>query len=140
MSPVNKQASGVIITHKDYVLLAKRADLWEGEPFPFAGYWSIFGGAIEKGETKVDCAVREAMEEARITLKKSKVKFIKTLKSDSCDFHIHATEVESLVTLILNEEHTDHSWIHVDDLDSLIDEVKIDISIINIIKYYIKNR
>ena len=58
---VNNIASGVAVLHKNCVLLAKRCDKCHitGGPIPFAGYWSIFAGTVDPGETPKECAGRE---------------------------------------------------------------------------------
>lgn len=50
-----------IILHPDgqRVLIARRL-----ENVHLAGFWEFPGGKVEEGETAVDCAVREAREEA----------------------------------------------------------------------------
>ena len=135
--PVNRKAAGVAIIYEDMVLLAKRADLWEGQPFPFAGYWSIFGGAIESGETPIECAVREAWEEARIKINPTKVNFFKMLHNENCDFSVHSAIIESLEIPQLNEEHTEYGWFKINCLDSFTE--KIDLNIIECIKSSQKN-
>lgn len=54
---------GAVIIHDRRVLLVKR-----GHP-PFAGEWSIPGGALELGETVRDAVIREVREETGITVK-----------------------------------------------------------------------
>ena len=68
MSHVNKRAAGLTICFEEEILLAKRCETWNGKPIPLGGYWSIFGGAIEKEENPMIAAIRELYEESRIKI------------------------------------------------------------------------
>ena len=61
-----KRYSGVLVKHKDKVLLCKRS---KKESLP--GQWSIPSGKIEKKEIPLDAAYREFKEETDITLPKT---------------------------------------------------------------------
>jgi len=61
-----KRYSGVLVKHKDKVLLCKRS---KKESLP--GQWSIPSGKIEKNEIPLDAAYREFKEETDITLPKT---------------------------------------------------------------------
>jgi 8-oxo-dGTP diphosphatase len=53
--------AGIVVLRGDEVLLIKR-----GKP-PYAGEWSIPGGKIEYGESAVEAALRELLEETGVT-------------------------------------------------------------------------
>lgn len=61
-----KRYSGVLVKHKNKVLLCKRA---KEETLP--GQWSIPSGKIEKEELPLDAAIREFKEETDIELPKN---------------------------------------------------------------------
>ena len=100
------------IVHKNSILLCKRS---ESSPMP--GYWGIFAGSIEKGESSMSCAVRELKEESGIDLPIDKIKYVKTIYVDT-DFtmNIYMAEFDHLVEPNLNDEHTEYGWFSIDDL------------------------
>ena len=65
---------GIICFHEDKVLLIKR-----GKP-PRIGQWSIPGGRIEPGETEIEAAKRELMEETGVTA--SMLKKVEIIEAD----------------------------------------------------------
>ena len=60
-----KRYSGIIVRHDNKVLLCKRNA--EGK---LPGHWSCPAGSIEKGESPLDCAIREFMEETDLPIMK----------------------------------------------------------------------
>jgi len=58
-----KRYSGIIVRHDNKVLLCKRNA--EGK---LPGHWSCPAGSIEKGESPLDCAIREFMEETDLPI------------------------------------------------------------------------
>jgi 8-oxo-dGTP pyrophosphatase MutT (NUDIX family) len=65
-------AAGLVLTNANGdVLLARRSGYVHR-----AGTWAFPGGALERGETEVDCAVREAEEE--VGIRPSAVEVIRT--------------------------------------------------------------
>jgi 8-oxo-dGTP pyrophosphatase MutT (NUDIX family) len=81
------------------------------------GYWSIFAGSIEKGESSMSCATRELKEESGIDISVDKIKYVKTIYVDT-DFtmNIYMAEFDRLVKPNLNDEHTEYGWFSIDDL------------------------
>jgi 8-oxo-dGTP diphosphatase len=66
----------MIATHSQHtlcaVLLCKRTH--DAPIFP--GYWSLFGGWVEKGEDAKEAAIREVQEELGIALPRSRLKHL----------------------------------------------------------------
>ncbi|MEP3524553.1 MAG: NUDIX hydrolase [Hyphomicrobiales bacterium] len=66
-----------LLTHEDYVLLAKRGKE------PSKGLWSLPGGKLERGETLVKAAAREVFEETGINVEGLVfVEFVELIKID----------------------------------------------------------
>lgn len=137
MSPVNRESSGVALIFNGNVLLAKRVEEWEGKPLPYGGYWSIFGGSMEEGESPSVCAARELEEEAKINCNENDLIFIKSFVENGNRFHFHILEVKELLIPQLNEEHTASGWYKINSLNSFTE--KIDKKIIKCLEIYCKN-
>ncbi len=67
----NIPASYLVLFKENKVLLLKRANTGFGD-----GKYSVIAGHVEKGENFTDCIIREAKEEAGITLKKEDLKVV----------------------------------------------------------------
>lgn len=126
------QAAGVGITHKGSVLLAKRIEKYKGKPVSYPGYWSIFTGTVDDGESLIDCAARELMEESQIKLDPKTFTFIKTISREDTDLSVFFVESDELLVPILNEESTGYGWFSINSLDSFTE--KLDDEILNSIK------
>ena len=61
--PVTEVAAGILLDAKGRYLLGQRP---EGKPY--AGYWEVPGGKIEKGETVFEALKRELQEELGIDI------------------------------------------------------------------------
>jgi 8-oxo-dGTP pyrophosphatase MutT (NUDIX family) len=133
-----KRAAGVAIIFGNSILLAKRAKEWKGEPVPYGGYWSVFGGMVEKGEAPFKAASREAMEEAEIDIPVYELKFIKTFHEDGLDFIFYVHEARELLTPKLNFEHTEYGWFDVQELDRFQEDIEP--KIVECISLYIERR
>lgn len=132
-NPASKAAGVALICDKS-VLLAKRAEFYNGEPVPFGGYWSIFGGAIEPDESPMLCAVRELEEESKISISTTDLKFIKRFIDDFSEFIFYVCEVPDLISPVLNYEHTEYGWFNIDHLDNFPE--LIDLKIVECINLY----
>jgi ADP-ribose pyrophosphatase YjhB (NUDIX family) len=138
VSRASKIAAGVAVLHKDLVLLAKRVEFWgeEKTPVPLGGYWSIFAGSIEEGESPSVCAVRELKEESQIHAEITDIVYTKTIEEDAVSLAVYVLEVKEIINPILNEEHTEFGWFRIDSLESFPD--KIDTKVIDCINHYAK--
>ena len=124
---VSKPASAIVVLYKNNVLLARRSETCfiTGKPSVYGGYWSIFGGTIDEGESPKECAVRELEEEAGILVDIKKVKFLKKIPEKKIDFFIHYCNIDNMPSVELNEEHTEYGFFSIDSLSSfphLIDD------------------
>ena len=66
-----QDAAGIVFYQGDSVLLHKR-DYRSG--ILFQGYWQVFGGGIESGESPEETVVREMQEELGITISREILK------------------------------------------------------------------
>ena len=134
----DKRAAGVAIIFGNSVLLAKRTKEYKGSPVPYGGYWSVFGGMVEEGESPFKAASREAMEEAQIEIPVYELKFIRTFQEDDLDFIFYIYEAPELLTPILNFEHTEYGWFDINKLDQF--QGDIDPKILECINLYLTRR
>lgn len=116
----NNIASGVAVLHKNCVLLAKRCNKCHitGGPIPFAGYWSIFAGSVDPGETPKECAGRELYEESNIFIDFKYIKFKKSFVDKYSTFHFHVYKSKEMLFPKLSKEHTEFGWFKIKDLHS----------------------
>lgn len=121
MKVANKRASGVVVLHGKSVLLAKRCNNCHltGKPIPFGGYWSIFAGTIDKGETPKECAGRELYEESKIFVDFKDIKFVKSFKDKYSTFYFHMYNCDEIVVPELSKEHTEFGWFKIKELENL---------------------
>ncbi len=132
------RAAAVAIIFEGSVLWGKRCELYDGSPVAFGGYWSVFGGIVEEGESPFWAAAREVLEETRIPIPLHELKFIKSFDAGSLDFILYAYEANSLLVPVLNCEHTEHGWFKISELERFPE--KIDQKIVEGINFYIKRR
>lgn len=112
--PVKGHAAGIIHVARDgSVLLLKRGGT-EGVD-NFVGHWSLPGGAVEPGESPIEGAHRETIEEAGYD-GRGPCKLIDQVRTpNNLAFHTFVRPVQKF-TPKLNHEHTDHAWANLDDL------------------------
>ncbi len=133
-----KQVAATAVICGDSVLLGKRALVYRGTPIPYAGYWSLFGGAVEEGESPLTAAVRELEEETRIKTSLVHLEYRKTLSffaEDGSDqiieFTIYVLRLKERPTPILDEEHSEYGWFKISSLQSVTE--KIDPKIVEVL-------
>lgn len=117
---------------KSAVLLAKRIEkcpITNKVP-DYPGYWSIFCGSIEEGESPIECAKRELFEETEIYAEMDDLQYMK----DSGELSIYKYELDSLLLPKLNFEHTESGWFRMNSINILPEP--IDKKIINLIKLH----
>jgi 8-oxo-dGTP pyrophosphatase MutT (NUDIX family) len=105
---------GTAITCGELILLARRISVCPKtkEKVKFGGYWSIFCGAVEAGESHYLAAHREVLEETGFNLDKEKLKHVTKVE----DLRLYAYEMEDPLTPELDYEHTESGWFKIDKL------------------------
>jgi len=118
------RAAGVIVKHKNLVLLAKRITSYKGRPVSYGGYWSIFAGSREPpSEPPRVCAARELFEETGIKIKPSDLCFCKTIYKGKGMLDLFYYDFEEIPNVKLNFEHTESGWFDIDLLKSFPYEI-----------------
>lgn len=70
----------------------------------FRGCWGFFGGAIEKGESFIDAAIRELSEELELKIGKKDLKFLFEINSSSGEGAVFLLKMDFKISgLVLNE-------------------------------------
>jgi ADP-ribose pyrophosphatase YjhB (NUDIX family) len=121
----NRRASGVAVLFQNSVLLAKRSEKCHitGNLYPYAGYWSVFGGSIDEGETPVECAGRELLEESKIFVDFKFINFIDVIRDPSCDFYLHTYRSKKILIPQLCQEHSQFGWFNIGELKYFQDPI-----------------
>jgi 8-oxo-dGTP pyrophosphatase MutT (NUDIX family) len=126
--------AGVAVTDGETVLLAKRATHWRGEPLHYGGYWSVFAGTVEPGETPFKGAERELDEETGIKIARP-LKFIRKINGRrQIPFYFYVYEVDKIPFPVLDEEHTEWGLFRISDLG--VSPSPIDEDIVGCLKSY----
>ena len=132
-----KQNVGTAVFYNNSVLLAKRITHYKGDLVNFPGYWSIFCGAVEDGETPIKAAYRELEEETGLPLKKG-INFFTSFIFQDYEFLFHTLEVDDFFTPKLCVEHTESGWFDINSLANF--PYDIDDNIVRCIFEYNKTR
>jgi ADP-ribose pyrophosphatase YjhB (NUDIX family) len=118
-----KRYTGVIVKHKDKILLCKRNN--QGS---FPGMWSIPGGKLEEGETTQEGAKREFFEETAVDISNEELTFVGMIPRHTRDgkkikglMYVYLLNVDNpihpdLVNAIDGEEHTECSYFSIDEI------------------------
>ena len=124
-----KLAASIGIIYKNSILLGKRARKCyiDGHTLPLAGYWSIFGGSLDEGETFQSGAIRELFEETKITVEHHQLIDGCTIKNKNLRLKIFFVEIDKMLTPEINPEHTEYGWFDIDELDSFPYEITKDL-------------
>ena len=122
-----KLASGIGIIYRDLILLARRAEYWEGNPVPLGGYWSIFAGSLEGEESFQDCGIRETYEEAEIKITHDQLIDGCLIKKNNLRFKIFFVELPYQPSPILNSEHTEYGWFDINKLHQFPYDIQDDL-------------
>ena len=129
-----RRAAAVAVIHEDLILLGKRCTHYKGKEIPFGGYWSVFGGAVEEGESPIACASRELLEETKIEAPVYLLNYISSFDGDDLEFTVYSYEASELLIPVLDFEHTEYGWFKLDSLLNFTE--KIDSKIVECIEIY----
>jgi len=131
------KSAAVAPIYGNSVLLGKRIERYRGKPVPFGGYWSIFGGSMEPGESPMICAARELEEETKIKIQTKDLRFVKRFLNENSEFIFYFVVLPEMLSPILNYEHTEWGWFRIDSLNHFPD--KIDFKIVEALGYISNN-
>ena len=133
------QNAGTAVFYKDNILLAKRVEIYDGKPVKFGGYWSIFAGRVEDGESPYAAAERELYEESKIkSCGHNIIRYFKSFYADDYEFLFYTLELDHLALPQLCDEHTEYGWFQIDSLENFPE--KLDDAILKCILAYSKTR
>ena len=105
------QAAGNLFhTDAGRVLFLKRSDAGD-----HAGEWCLPGGKLEAGETALDAAHRETLEETGFDGDRSKAVLHTRRQADGVDFTTFRHHVDEEFVPVLDAEHVEHRWATVDE-------------------------
>jgi 8-oxo-dGTP diphosphatase len=123
----------IVFNEENKLLLVRRSenDNW------MAGKFALIGGGIEENEIPEECIIREAKEEANLTLKKPKLVY-STIEGNTF-LYVYVSKVTNSDRIKLNDEHTGYIWVNSNDIEkydtvpNLFDMVKkvYDIMVVN---------
>ena len=107
----NKKAAAIALFCDGTILLGKRINFYKGEKVPFGGNWSLFGGAVEQGESPLDAAKRELFEEAGIKIQGQPDFITKHTTLNKYKFWVYSLCIDYLPHVELDlSEHTEHGF------------------------------
>ena len=113
-------AASVALVRDGKVLLIKRAFA------PYQHLWTLPGGRIEPGESIEQCAVREIMEEVRVTIRNPRPVMVQNLGRDgSFRLAVFAT-TDFTGKIIPSDEVADHKWVEPSALISFRTTTRLD--------------
>lgn len=103
----------VVIENNGAYLLLKRAPYMKYQ----GGYWSVCAGTIEQGETPEQAAVREAMEETKLSVKIVRTgKEFETIVGDRKLTVFSVLAIAESRNVIIDSEHSEFKWIKPQEL------------------------
>lgn len=110
-----------LITNNGEVLLIQRSKNVTNLP----EYWDIPGGSLKRGEDPTSGAVREALEETSLEIRKPKLYFSYSNSDKTKNMHfitlVYRAEVSDKSIMLNPEEHQDSIWV---DMNTALDFVK----------------
>jgi|688.fasta_scaffold17329_15 bis(5'-nucleosidyl)-tetraphosphatase len=108
-----KKAAGILFTDGQSILLLLRS---EGKN---ANTWGLPGGKSKSGESDLETAIRETMEETG--LEKVPGENFDSVTNDQTTkpYTAFLYQIDKQFTVKLNHEHTDAKWVNFKDLKSL---------------------
>lgn len=89
---------------------------------PFMGMWNALGGHLEKGETPIQCAIREVYEEGKIQIRDAKLISVSTWNYDDDEIYVYVSELPSDFNLDIYPIKIDEGIIDFKNIDWIIHE------------------
>ena len=139
MSPVSKKSAAIVIFSGKTVLLCKRSTecYITKKPIPFPGHWSFIAGAVEDGESSLDCVIREAEEEINVKINEEEVFYFGDFENKSGKkLDLYYVFLKNLPKIKLNPEHISYMWYDYSFIDNF--PYTIDPALIGLIKKIIE--
>ena len=127
----NALYAGVALTLNGLVVLARRIEVCphSGKKVRYGGYWSVFCGAIEDGESAEQTAVREVFEETKIEIKQEKLQALGLIR----ELALFRYELDKHEIIDLDYEHTEYGYFKISDIDAA--PAPVDMKIARAIQY-----
>lgn len=118
--------AGVALTLDGLVVLARRIEFCprSKNKVPYGGYWSVFCGTIEQGESAEEAAVREVLEETQISINKEKLRPLGLIR----ELALFRYELEKYENITLDYEHTEHGYFKIPQIHTSPHPVDEDIA------------
>jgi 8-oxo-dGTP pyrophosphatase MutT (NUDIX family) len=113
-----RRSAGILLRIGNEILLCKRSD----ECKTLAGYWSIPGGGVEKGESNQRAAVREFLEETNILIDEPMI-YVGTSSEETSSYKmdVFLVDIVKKIPVSLQNardgfEHTECGYFRMDEL------------------------
>jgi 8-oxo-dGTP pyrophosphatase MutT (NUDIX family) len=117
---MSQKSATVAVISNSKILLLKRGNTAPWMP----NRYCLVGGGVDKDESLIDCAIREASEEAGLSLDKSSLNPLTVCYNNGYSkivFVVNATQIN----VVLNYEHSEYVWASYDDCMKLYDSNKL---------------
>lgn len=111
-----KVTVGLILTRKDEILLIKRKNTGYMD-----GMYAFVAGHVEKGESLKQAMIREAHEEANISLKEENLNFVCGIRDgkrndEYINCYFKAEEFEGEIKLVEEEKCEEIRWVKMNEI------------------------
>ena len=103
--PITEVAAGILLDTEGRYLLGQRPDAK-----PYAGYWEVPGGKIEKGETVFEALKRELQEELGIDIQSSEELTVLEHDYPHAYVRLHVSIIRSWIGIPKGCENQALSW------------------------------
>lgn len=122
----NALYAGVALTLNGLVVLGRRIEVCphSGKKVPYGGYWSVFCGTIEDGESAEQAAVREVFEETKIKIEQEKLQTLGLIR----ELALFRYELDKYESIELDYEHTEHGYFKISQIHASPDPVDMEIA------------
>ena len=122
----NALYAGVALTLNGLVVLGRRIEVCphSGKKVPYGGYWSVFCGTIEDGESTEQAAVREVFEETKIKIEQEKLQTLGLIR----ELALFRYELDKYESIELDYEHTEHGYFKISQIHASPDPVDMEIA------------